>query len=215
DPTPSHAMPGSSRLALAFLGRSRDSAACGGISDLAADLVERLPDLEGDRRRALAAGQGHPGRIEGFPRALLWNSVDPGRAPARGAAHLAVDRDQVDLALGPKAWLQRRRARCRPALYPRHGAIPHGHVRLDACLQVCQEIQEIPLVQQQHVEFQPAHHKVGAAGWYQPGIVERSLGFEVVPDLEELAIVFDPGDRFDPVEAALLAHDTALAHLLV
>src|SRR5438477_13122797 len=86
-------MPGSSRLALAFPGRSRDSAACGGIPDLAADLVERLPDLEGDRRRALAAGQGHSGRIEGITRALLWNPVDPGRAPARGARHLAVDRD--------------------------------------------------------------------------------------------------------------------------
>src|SRR5438552_18117716 len=86
-------MPGSSRLALAFPGRSRDSAACGGISDLATDLVERLPDLEADRRRALAAGQGHPGRIGRFPRALPWNPVDPGRAPARGARHLAVDRD--------------------------------------------------------------------------------------------------------------------------
>src|SRR5216117_162673 len=82
-----------SRLALALSRRSLDTPACDGISDLAADLVERLPDLEAHTRRALAAGQGHSGRIERFPRAFLRNPVDPGRAPARGARHLAVDRD--------------------------------------------------------------------------------------------------------------------------
>src|SRR5439155_11298907 len=75
------------------LSRGSHDAARDGVLDLAADLVERLPDLEVDRRRALAAGQGHSGRIGGFPRALLRNSVDPSRAPARGARHLAVDRD--------------------------------------------------------------------------------------------------------------------------
>jgi len=85
-------MLGSSRRALALSRRSHD-AACDGVLDFAADLVERLPDLEVDRRRALAAGQGHSGRIGRLSRALLWNSVDPGRAPAGGARHLAVDRD--------------------------------------------------------------------------------------------------------------------------
>src|SRR6266581_1724777 len=90
---PFRAMLQGSRLALALSRRSLDTPARHGVSDLASDLVERLPDLEADRRRALAARQGHPGRIEGFPRAFLWHPVDPGRAPARGARHLAVDCD--------------------------------------------------------------------------------------------------------------------------
>src|SRR5216117_3020448 len=90
-----HCARGASRLALAFSGRSCDSSVYGGIPDLAADLVEGLPDLEADRRRALAAGQGHPGRIARFPRVVLWNPVDPSGAPARGARHLAVDRDEA------------------------------------------------------------------------------------------------------------------------
>src|SRR5258706_581560 len=47
----------------------------------------------GAGKRALAGGQGHSGGIDGFSRALLWNPVDPGRAPARRARNLAVDRD--------------------------------------------------------------------------------------------------------------------------
>src|SRR6266496_1633500 len=70
-------------------------------------------------------------------------------------------------------------------------------------------------MQQQHVEFQPAHHEVGGAGCDEPGVVERSLSFEVVPDLEELPVILDLRDRLDPVEPALFTHDTALAHLLV
>src|SRR4029077_2445273 len=86
-------MPRTSRFALAFSGRGHDAPAGDRVSDLAADPVERLPDLEVDRRRALAGGQGHSGRVGRFLHALLWNSVDPGRAPARGARHLTVDRD--------------------------------------------------------------------------------------------------------------------------
>src|SRR5690349_8211130 len=124
-------------------------------------------------------------------------------------------RDQVDLAFGSRAGLQRRRARRCGGGYAGHGATPNRHVRLDVCLQVRQEIQKIPFMQQQHVESQPAHHEFGRAGCGEPGIVEGFLPFEVVSDLEELPLVLDLRYRFDPVEPALLADDAVLAHLLV
>src|SRR5439155_1737045 len=81
-------MLGSSRRALALSRRSHD-AACDGVLDFAADLVERLPDLEVDRRRALAAGQGQAGLSTLTEIKSTWHSarrrgcsvVAPGVAP--------------------------------------------------------------------------------------------------------------------------------------